>query len=387
MVQCLLRSLGGSGLLPATRGPGLLLLLVLSIQLLPAAHAADRQKPPAELPPPDLLLEGGRKLSFQRVFRSARDVRGKPGFFSRMVDLIAGQPEVQPMVRPYGIAVDSRGRMIVSDPGAHGIHLFDPVRNKYKFLERREKSKDPMFEPQCVALDAKDNIYVTDSKAGKVFLFDSDGKYRGVFGSLKGGEGYFKRPTGIAVDPATQQVYVTDTLRDRIYVLDSGGKVLRSLGKRGEGPGEFNFPSELRWKDDTLVVVDAMNFRVQMFDRAGNFVASIGDAGDSAGQLFRPKGIALDSEGHIYLVEGLWGVVQVFDRQGRLLYIIGARGTGLGQFQLPAGVFIDSQDRVYVADSLNGRVQVFQYHALHHPSAPRPAAPGAPQARAEAVRP
>jgi len=67
----------------------------------------------------------------------------------------------------------------------------------------------------CVALDAQDNIYVTDSESGKIFVFDADGKYRHALGSLKGGEGYFKRPTGIAVDSAAQRIYVTDTLRDK----------------------------------------------------------------------------------------------------------------------------------------------------------------------------
>jgi hypothetical protein len=46
------------------------------------------------------------------------------------------------------------------------------------------------------------------------------------------------------------------------------------------------------------------------------------------GQVYRPKGIAIDSEDHIYLAEGLWGIaVQVFDREGQLLYTFGQRGT------------------------------------------------------------
>jgi len=80
--------------------------------------------------------------------------------------------------------------------------------------------------------------------------------------------------------------------------------------------------------------------------------------------MFRPKGIGLDSENHIYLVDGFRNSVQVFDREGQLLYEFGGRGTQLGQFQLPAGLFVDHNDRVYVVDSYNRRVQVFQYHGL-----------------------
>jgi DNA-binding beta-propeller fold protein YncE len=336
------------------------LLLLLTLP----ATAAKRHKPAPEMAPPDLLLEGGRRLSFERSFSSQRDAQGKQNIWSKLLNGIAGEPDYKQMVRPYSIAVDSRGRMIVTDPGMGGIHIFDLALHKYKFLERTEKSKDNLFEPQCVAVDAKDNIYVTDSKSGKIFVFNADGKYQGALGSLKGGEGFFKRPTGIAIDDATQHIYVTDTLRDKIYVLDSKGAVLRTIGKRGSGDGEFNYPTELRLRNGLLAVVDAMNFRVQIFDSGDRLVGKIGQVGDSSGQVYRPKGIAIDSEDHIYLVEGLWGTVQVFNREGQLLYTFGQRGTRLGDFQLPAGLFIDKNDGVYVVDSYNRRVQVFQYHGL-----------------------
>ena len=105
-------------------------------------------------------------------------------------------------MRPYSIAVDSRGRDHCHRSGAGGVHIFDFAQQKYKFIERRDKDKDAMLAPQCVAVDAQDNIYVTDSETGKIFVFDSSGKYLRAIGSLKGGEGYFKRPTGIAVDSA-----------------------------------------------------------------------------------------------------------------------------------------------------------------------------------------
>jgi DNA-binding beta-propeller fold protein YncE len=249
------------------------------------------------------------------------------------------------------------------------VHIFDFANHKYKFIERKEKGKDAMLAPQGVALDAQDNIYVTDSEAGKIFVFDAGGKYRRALGSLKGGEGYFKRPTGIAVDSAAQRIYVTDTLRDKIYVLDMQGHVLQTIGKHGSGSGEFYFPTELHLDNNNLLVVDAMNFRVQWFGRNGSVEGEMGKIGDSPGQMFRPKGVAVDSEDHLYIVDGLSGMVQVFDRQGRLLYFFGKRGTRLGEFQLPSGLFInhddrDHDDRVFVVDSFNRRVQVFRYHGL-----------------------
>jgi len=344
------------------RNAAWVLLLVL---LLPQFALFAKDKKQAGVPmPPDLVLEGGRKLSFERVLGSERDIRSRPGFWKKLVDVVAGEPDYKRMIRPYGVAVDSHGRVIVTDPGLGGIHIFDTEQHKYKFLERREKAKDSMLQPQCIALDANDNIYVTDSQAGKIFVFEPGGKYIGVFGSLKGGEGFFKRPTGIAIDRETHEIYVTDTLRDRVYVLDSNGQVLKNFGQHGEKKGEFNLPTELMVRNGVVAVVDAMNFRIQTFDRKGNFQSAFGNIGDAEDAIFRPKGVGLDSENHIYLVEGLSSSVHVFDRDGQLLYFFGKRGRGLGEFQLPAGIFIDQNDKVYVVDSYNRRVQVFQYHGV-----------------------
>jgi DNA-binding beta-propeller fold protein YncE len=330
----------------------------------PVWASKEKKEKPAETTPPDLLLEGGRKLHYERSFSSEKEVEGKRGFFKKLVDIAIGEPDHPHLVRPYSVAVDSRGRAIVTDPGANGIHIFDFENHKYKFIERRDKGRESMRTPQCVAVDAQDNIYVSDSSAGKIFVFEPGGKLKRAIGSLKGGEGYFKRPTGIAVDSAAQRIYITDTLRDRVFVLDMDGAILQSIGKRGNGPIEFNLPTEVLARDQDLFVVDAMNFRVQFLNRSGGYETEVGRVGDSSGTMFRPKGIGVDSEGHLYVVDGLWGVVQIFDRDGRLLYYFGAHGTGLGEFQLPTGLFIDREDRIFVVDSYNRRVQVFRYFGL-----------------------
>ena len=350
---------------------GVRLACILLVLAAPGWGSKNKKDAPADPAPPDLLLEGGRKLHYERSFSSEKEVEGKRGFFTKLVDVVAGEPDHPHLVRPYSIAVDSRGRAIVTDPGANGVHIFDFENHKYKLIDRRDKDRDSMRSPQCVAVDAEDNIYVTDSEAGKIFEFEPSGKFRRTIGSLKGGEGFFKRPTGIAIDSAAQRIYITDTLRDKVFVLDMNGSVLQTIGKRGNGEAEFNLPTELLVREQNLFVVDAMNFRVQFLDRSGAFQTEVGKLGDSSGTMFRPKGIGLDSEDHLYVVDGMWGVIQVFDQQGRLLYYFGNRGTGSGQFHLPAGLFIDRQDRIFVVDSFNRRVQVFHYYGL-------PKSPGIP---------
>ena len=334
------------------------LAAILAVPLL--AFAAPKTKTPVAITQPGLEMDGGRRLLFERSFSSERETRTKRGFFTKLIDIVAGEPDFHRLVRPYGVVEDSQGRVIVTDPGAFGIHIFDFARGKYKFLSRRQ-AKEPLNSPQCVALDRDGNIYATDSAEGKIFIFSAAGKFLRTIGSLRGGEGFFKRPTGIAVDSGAGRIFVTDTWRNKIYVLDMQGNVLQTIGKTGRGNGEFNFPTELTLMGDDLAVVDAMNFRVQVLSRAGVFRYAIGQAGDEPGSMFRPKGLGVDSEGHIYVADAFYRLVQVFDGQGRLLYYFGQKGTAPEPLQMPAGLFVDGRDRIFVADSYKRRIDVFQY--------------------------
>lgn len=341
---------------------------VAVLSLLPALASPKDQPKPASAEQYQLSMDGARTLTWERSFNSQRQVKPDRSFWNKLVDFVAGEPDYRSLVNPYSVVTDSRGRILVTDPGAQGVHIFDFSGHKYKFLQRTGRSRDNMLTPQCVAVDAQDNIYVTDSQGGEIFVFESNGKFSRVIGSLKGGEGYFKRPTGIAVDSAAQRIYVTDTLRDQVFILDMDGNVVGKFGSTGSGNGEMNLPTEVKLDGPNLLVVDAMNFRVQVFDRQGTFQYAIGNIGDSEGSLFRPKGVAVDSEGDLYIVDAWMGSVQAFDRKGELLYYFGSPGTHAGQFQLPSGLYIDHGDQVFVVDSFNRRVQVFQYVGLKTPA-------------------
>ena len=339
------------------------MLIFVTLFLCASAPAFAKDKKAHQITVPVLLLDGGRKLVLESTFSMEREATPHRGFWKKTLDIVAGEPQFHALLRPFSVVTDSHGRIIVTDPGAAGVHIFDFNQEKYHFITRKEKSKDPMLSPQCVTVDDHDNIYVTDSDAGKLFVFQPSGKLSRVIGSLRGGEGRFKRPTGIAVDSAAQRIYVTDTLRNQIFMMDMEGNVLQKIGKNGAGEGEFNFPTELRLEGPNLIVVDALNFRIQVLDRSGVFQYAIGKLGEGAGEMFRPKGVGIDSEGHLYVVEGQSGMVQVFDRSGQLLYYFG-RKAGLGDFRLPTDLFIDRADRIYVVDSYNRRVEVFKYFAL-----------------------
>ncbi len=83
--------------------------------------------------------------------------------------------------------------------------------------------------------------------------------------------------------------------------------------------------------------------------------------GDGPGRFARPKGIAVDGDGHIWVVDEVQSRVQVFDREGRLLIYFGEQGPYPGQFQAAYGIAIDQKNRVIVSEQFPGRVQAFQY--------------------------
>ena len=112
---------------------------------------------------------------------------------------------------------------------------------------------------------------------------------------------------------------------------------------------------------DRLSINDALNFKVQIFESDCTFSDFFGKHGDGTGEFSKPKGVAIDSKGNIYVTDAIFDRVQMFNTRGELLLTFGESGQAPGQFWLPTAIYIDKRDRIFVADSYNKRVQVFQY--------------------------
>jgi len=265
------------------------------------------------------------------------------------------------MTRPNGLCV-YKDKLFVADPGVGRILQIDLVTGQRAWIPR--ESEPALPSPVGVAADSQGRIFVTDSVMKKVIVYlVQDGK---VFNRLKDPPRPWVRPTGIVVHEASDRIWVADTGENCIHAFDLKYNYLFSVGKRGSKKGEFNYPTYL-WADThtgQLWVCDSANFRLQWFDTAGKFLGALGEMGNRPGYLARPRGIALDSESHIYCTDGAMETVQVFDPKGQLLLFFGESGAQPGTFSLPAGIFIDEKDQLYVADSYNARVQVFKYENL-----------------------
>jgi hypothetical protein len=85
------------------------------------------------------------------------------------------------------------------------------------------------------------------------------------------------------------------------------------------------------------------------FDTEGRFKGTIGRAGDNLGHFARPKGLAVDRQDRLYVVDASFSNVQVFNGDGRLLMYFGGSGAAPGHLLLPAKVTIDYDGLPYFA--------------------------------------
>jgi DNA-binding beta-propeller fold protein YncE len=288
------------------------------------------------------------RIEFVAQFSRAKDLGLRESFSRKIKKLLSGSDDRR-MSRPYAVAVDG-DLVVVADPDAAMLHVFDTGHKTYQVL--KNAGKQDFASPIGVALGGN-RLFVADSELAKVFILNRRFKLLSTLDGLQ-------RPTGLAFDPERKRLYVADTLAHQVRVFDEDGKPLFDIGARGDQDTQFNFPSHLAFANDRLFVNDTMNFRIQVLDPDGQHLRTFGKHGTGSGYFAQPKGVAIDSQGHVYVADALANRVQIFDQNGLFLLGFGGTGDGPGALQMPAGLAI-WDDRIYVADSQNQRVQIFRY--------------------------
>jgi DNA-binding beta-propeller fold protein YncE len=270
--------------------------------------------------------------------------------------LIAGDARPIVLQRPQAGAVDAAGRIFVSDVSRAAVFVFDPLAGEMLLWELAEGLKR-FVAPVGIAAAPDGQLFVADADLGFVARLDARGNPLPSWG-----KSVLSRPTGLAYDAARRELFVSDTYAHDIKVFDAEGRLVRTIGSRGDERGRFNFPTHLAlWKEE-LYVSDTMNARIAVLEsQSGEVLREIGTRGLTVGNLVRPKGVAVDSEGNVYVIESYYDHLLVFNHRGEFLMPIGGVGKDTGKFYLPAGTWVDSSNRVFVADMFNGRVMVFQY--------------------------
>jgi tripartite motif-containing protein 71 len=187
------------------------------------------------------------------------------------------------------------------------------------------------------------------------------------FGSTPGPDD-FNSPFGIATDP-DGNVYITDTGNTRVLIFNSGGALIDEFGDPGNEDDEFQEPLGIAFGEDNngnarVYVADPgmtdLDFRLRKFRAAETNNANEGNLGDN--ELTNPVGVAVDSDGNIWVVDSDDGQVFRYSDNGSLQATF--EPDGQGDLSVPQGIGVfeeNGQEFVIVADTGNDRIVKFEH--------------------------
>jgi sugar lactone lactonase YvrE len=207
------------------------------------------------------------------------------------------------------------------------------------------------------------------NRKGKVELFNialAPGKTIGKRGR---GERQFSRPKGLAFDKIRKELLIADTGNDRIIRLSKTGRFLSQYGGFG-----LAFGDKSEEKEDSLdspydvsaggfsnfYVSDQNNFRTCIFDSYKSYKGNLFPTNnDRKNKLDRPRGIKVDYENYIWLVDGRADKVLKISSNGEKLLELGGFGYSTFQLKDPVQIDIDIHGKIYISDRGNGRIAIF----------------------------
>jgi DNA-binding beta-propeller fold protein YncE len=288
-------------------------------------------------PPPEVP-----RLQFLKSFSGPEDLgaRATTGDLERFV---IGEPEaIEGITSPYGMAL-FEGKLYVCDVGRKMVAVFDLRNRTFGYLTKDRR----LMKPINIFIDENGWKYVADSKAGLVFVFDRGDNLITMLGQqLK------INPVDVVV--RGDLCYVTDYASNQVVVMNkmTGQEIMRvglrpSKKVRGQPddelpPGEISLISDMALdQQGNIYVTDKAGGRITQFDRSGIFRRMIGRPGDNIDEFVRPKGIDIDRENRIWVVDAATGVAKIYNEQAQLLLFFGLPGNKPGMMNLPATIVVD----------------------------------------------
>lgn len=295
---------------------------------------------------------------------------------------------------PFGVAVDRRGAVFVSD-GDEGNRIrrittdgnVETIAGSTEGFADADAHHAQFNTPSGIAIDRKGNIIIADTSNNRIRKIAADGKVTTLAGSgLAGhrdgapGEAEFDGPIGIAIDKQGS-VLVADAYNDRIRKISGDGMVTTIAGLDAPGFNDgnsstaaFNTPSGITVDSlDNIFVADTGNSVVRKITPQGEvstiILTSRGEAQNIPPHLRHPVGIVVTHDGFLF-VSDAGRVIRIAPDGEAETYAGGASGfaDGIGtqsRFSRLAGLAIDKGGNLFVADSQN--------YLIRHiaPSAPK----------------
>jgi DNA-binding beta-propeller fold protein YncE len=236
---------------------------------------------------------------------------------------------------PHGLTVGRDGFVYTADSRDHSIRKWTRDGRPILTIGRPHQnapafSGQPFNRPTHAAVASNGDIYVSDGYGNaQVHVFDAEGRHRFSWGSPGHGPGQFNTVHSVFIDhDAGDRVYVADRYNNRVQFFSPDGRYL------GEWPG-LRLPQSIRKGPNGEWVIAELSHRVTVLDGSGRVLARWGD------------GVAVDDE-------PIGGVeLALPDAPSREPMVRGRvhHDPGAGLFCAPHGIAIDSQGSLYVAET------------------------------------
>ncbi len=234
---------------------------------------------------------------------------------------------------PRDVAVDANGEVYVTDFFNDRVQVFSSTGTYLRQWGATGTGTGQFKSPRGIDID--DSLHVFVSEDGfpnkRIQKFSTTGVFLGTWGTIGSGNGQFQSPRGLATTDSFL-VYVSDPINNRVQKFTSVGQFLVAWGQMGAGTGDFQFPGGVAVSNGRVFVMDTNNHRVEIFGASGAFLEVTGsqcrlsdgsgcvdpDAGGSLalgdGQFYFPLGIAIDTDGDVFISDTQNHRIQKFAR-------------------------------------------------------------------------
>ena len=250
---------------------------------------------------------------------------------------------------PMGIAVDANGNILVANTNNGRIEKFSPTGTFLSTIGSKGSRHGQLGDPNGIAIDRVGNIHVAEASNHRVQKLASDGTFIAEWAPG------FYGPRRIAIGP-DDSIYVVDQGRPCIVKFNPDGEVLATWGSSGSGDGQFRDPTSVAVDPTTnkVYVADPINSRIQVFDSTGTFLSKW--PVPEWGQPHGFEDLAIDPDtGRLYASSANMNTILVFDLQGNRIGTLAP--TPPDKLDGPSALAL-AKDKLFILNATSARVSL-----------------------------
>ena len=295
------------------------------------------------------------KLNGGHVLGSPFTVKGQPFQVRPVLSFGTTASSVGMFQYPWGVAVNARDEIAVTDYLNHRVQIFSSGGNFLRSFGGQGNKNGEFNYPTGIAFHKNGSIFVVDNGNARIQIFSGQGKYISSF-DVKGSlDSQLSDPCGLSVD-SDGNIIVSAAGNKLIKIFSPDGMFLMKIG----GQGSFTYPVHCVQCDRYLIVSDCYEHCLKVYDRNGNFQYKFGKQGGGDGEFSNPSCLSVNKSGQVMVCDTNNHRIQVFQLNGKFVGKFGTQGSNLGEFQYPYSVAVLSNGRIVVSDSINYRMQIFE---------------------------